>query len=214
MKKPLQVFETFDLWQPEQSDLAEFTKFVLRIYYEHHLHTPAPIDEVNACIKEDLALFPNGHFYTLKTKEGEIFGTIGVSLWDGKAKLAIEQEYDLDITHEIKTRGLNPPQVWNIRRFATDRQMIKQRSELRPFHALYFKLLLTCVFHHICAYPNNAMVAECDCKLQRTLISLGISSEELSKPHFVLGSQAVPIFNTGAGLQEFYDNHKHLLNHV
>lgn len=83
MGKLLQTFETFDLWKPEQSDLVDFTKFVLRIYYRHHLHVSAPIEEVEACIKEDLTFFASTHFYELKTKEGEIFGTINVRLWDG-----------------------------------------------------------------------------------------------------------------------------------
>ena len=210
----LQNFETFDLWKIEQHDLADYTKFVLRIYYEHHLHVPAPIEEVEACIKEDEERYSLTHFYALKTKNGQTFGTINVSKWNGKDEFAIDKEYGLNAKELIKTRGLTPPEIWHIGRFATDRQIINSNRELRLLQVLYFKLLLTCVFHHICAYPDNVMFAECDIKLQKTLNTLGIFSEELAEPQMILGSETVPIFNNGAGLQQFYDNHKYLIPNV
>jgi hypothetical protein len=214
MKIALNHFETFDLCKVKECDLADFTKFVLRIYYEHHLQVPPPIDEVEACIKEDKHLFKHSHFYALKTKEGEIFGTVNACLWNGEDELAIEREYNLDIKQLLKMRGLNPPQVWHIGRFAIDRQFINQNEKLKRFHVFYFKLLLTCAFSHVCIHPDNLAIAECDKKLQKTLVGLGVFSEELSKGHFVLGSEALPILNTGVGVQPFFDKHKHLISHV
>jgi hypothetical protein len=214
MARFLQRFDAFDLWKMEQDDLADFTKFVLRIYYEHHLQTPAPIEEVEACIKEELQLYPDTHFYALKTKDGNIFGTINACLWDGKEKLAIEREYDLDLKQLIETRGLNPPQVWHIGRFAIDRKFINENQSLRALQGLYFKLLIVHAFAHISTHPDNLAIAECDRKLQSILVRLGISSEELGSERFVLGSQALPILNTGAGVRAFVDKHKHLLSYV
>jgi len=213
-KKPLQDFEHFDLWKVELPDLADFTRFVLRIYYEHHLQIPAPIEEVETCIKEDEYRYERTHFYAVKTKSGEIFGAVNASLWDGKNKLTIEQEYNLDIKQFLKTRGLNPPQIWHTGRFAIDRKIINQNQTLRVMQGFYFKLLLTCAFSHVCTNPENVMIAECDEKLQKALVALGIYSEELSKGNFVLGSMALPILNTGAGLQSFFEKHKHLLGYV
>ena len=214
MAKFLQNFGAFDLWKMEQNDLADFTTFVLRIYYEHHLQTPAPIEEVEACIEEDQRLCSHTHFYALKTKDGNIFGTINACLWDGKEKLAIEREYDLDLKRLIETRGLNPPEVWHMGRFAIDSKIINQNEALRATQGLFFRLLMTLAFAHVSRLPDNLMIAECDKKLQNILIKLGIFSEELSEEHFVLGSQALPILNTGAGLHLFVEKHKHLLNHV
>jgi hypothetical protein len=187
---------------------------VLRIYYEHHLHISPPIEEVERCIKEDERLYPYSKFYALKTKKGQIFGTINVCLWNGEEKLAIEEEYNLDIKQLIKNRGLNPPEIWHIGRFAIDRQLINQNEVLKAQQGFYFKLLLTCALVHICTNPNNLMIAECDTKLQRALMAIDIFCEKLSEGHFVLGSQALPVINTGAGLSVFLQRHRHLLNYL
>jgi hypothetical protein len=128
--------------------------------------------------------------------------------------LAIEREYNLDIKRLIRERGLNPAEIWHVGRFAIDRQLINQNEALKAQQIFYFKLLITCVFVHICAHPDNIMIAECDTKLQGTLIKLGIFSEELSNGHFILGSDALPIFNTSAGLKPFFEKHKHIINYV
>jgi len=214
MGKLLRNFDTFDLWKMGQRDLVDFTKFVLRIYYKHHMNIPAPIEEIEACIKEDQRLYPYTHFYAVKTKDGNIFGTINACCWNGNEKLAIEREYNLDIKQLIKARGLNPPQVWHIGRFAIDRKFISQTQALRALQGLFFKLLITSAFSHICTHPDNLAIAECDTKLQRTLVKLGIVSEELSKGRIVLGSEALPILNTGEGVRAFVEKHKHLLSHV
>jgi hypothetical protein len=210
----LQSFNDFDLWKIEREDLVDFTKFVLRVNYEHHLQTSPPIEEVEACVKKDKDSFSLTHCYAMKTKNGQTFGTINVSKWNGRDEFDIDKEFNLNVKELIKTRGLTPPEIWHIGRFATDRKIINSNRELRLLQAFYFQLLLTCVFHHICAFPDNVMFAECDIKLQKTLNTLGIFSEELAEPHIILGSETVPIFNTGAGLQQFYDNHKHLIPNV
>ncbi len=209
----LQDFEIFELWKIERQDLVEFTKFVLRIYYQHHQNIPPPVKEVENCIKEDERLYPYTHFYAIKTKDGQIFGTINVCLWNGEAKLAIEQEYNLDIKQLIKERGLNPPEIWHIGRFAIDRTIINRSETLKSKHSFYFQLLLVCALVHICTKPNNLMIAECDVKLQKALMAVGIFCEKLSEGHFVLGSQALPVINTGEGLQTFFDKYKYLLNY-
>jgi len=214
MAKLLQKFEHFDLWKIEHPDLAEFTKFVLRVNYEHHLKTTAPIEEVETNIEKDQYNSQDKCFYVLKTKDGKIFGTIMAWLWDGNGTLDLEKDYDLDVKHLIKTRGLNPPQIWYTGRIAVDRTIVNQSEELKAQQGLYFKLLLTVCFAHICTHPENAMVSEFDYRMHKTYVKLGIVSEELAETRFTLGSEAVPILNTGAGLQPFVDKYKHLLNYV
>jgi len=214
MGKLLQKFEHFDLWKIERQDLAEFTKFVLRVNYEHHLQTVAPIEEIEACCKEDEYSYEDKHFYALKTKDGQIFGTIKAWLWNGKDKLAMEEEYGLDIKQIIKARGLNPPQIWYTGRIAIDRKLINQSPELRALKVFYFKLLLTCFFAHVCTHPENVTVSSIDKKMHKAFIKLGIVCEELGEGHFTMGSEALPVINTGAGLQPFFEKHKHLLNYV
>ncbi len=210
----IQKFEAFDLWKIEQHETDDFTTFVLRIYYEHHLQIPAPIAEVEACIKEDRRLAPHSHFYALKTKEGKIFGTINACLWNGKDELAIEREYAINVNELIKTQGLNPHQVWHIGRFAIDRKIINQHKALRVSQGLYFRLLMTCAFAHICTHPENLMVVESDEKLYKTGKLLGIFTQPLGESHFILGSNALPVMDTGAGLLPFFNKHKHLLRYV
>ncbi len=57
------------------------------------------------------------------------------------------------------------------------------------------------------------MIAECDRKLQKAFFALDIFCEELSSGHFVLGSEALPILNTGAGLHKFVEKYRHLFKH-
>ncbi len=88
----LRDFGAYKLWKMEQQDLEDFTKFVLRIYYEHHLNIQAPIEEVEACIKEDKRLYKYSYFYALKTEEGKTFGTVNASLWNGKVLTYIPRQ--------------------------------------------------------------------------------------------------------------------------
>ena len=215
MGKLLQNFEAFDLWKIEREDLAEFTKFVIRIFYEHHLQTAPPDDEVEACVKEDERVFnENAHFYALKTKDGRIFGTINAYLWDRESELEMEREFNISINDEVAKRNLDPPQIWYSGRLAIDRKIINESDELKAKQVHFFRMLITCAFLHVCTHPENLLVSEFDSKLQKTFIKLGVSSELLSDEKFVLGSGALPILNTGAGLQKFVDRHKHLLNYV
>jgi len=214
MGKLLQNFETFDLWREELCDIANFTQFVFDVYYEHHWQSQPPKEEVDACIKEDLARFPYTHYYALKTKEGQIFGTINTALWQGTYELAFEREYNLNIRELIKTRELNPPQVWHVGRFAIDRKFINQNESLKATQGLFFKLLMTCAFMPVCADPNNLMIAESEVQLWKIGKRLGIFSETLSESRMVLGSESFPVLDTGSGLQPFVDNHKHLLSYA
>jgi hypothetical protein len=207
----LQDFETFDLWEEELDDVENFTKFVFGVYYEHHWQSFPPIEEVEACVKEDLARYPHTHFYTLKTKQGRIFGTINASVWLGTYELAFEQEYNLSIRGLIETRDLAPPQVWHIGRFAIDRKFINENETLSAKQMFFFKLLMVCAFVHVCKDPNNLMIVESEVKLWRIGKLLGISTEALGEARMVLGSESFPAIDTGAGLKSFVDKHKHLL---
>lgn len=210
----LQNFDAFDLWRIEHCDLADFTKFVLRINYEHHLNVNPPAEEIEAYIKEDERLHKCTHSYALKTKAGQIFGTINACLWDGKAEMAIERIYNISISQLIEARNSTPPEVWHIGRFAIDRKIIEQNESLRAKQGFFFKLLMTQAFAHICTNPDNLMIVECDKKLWKTGKLFGIFSESLSDGLFVLGSETLPVIDTGAGLRPFYRKHKHLLGHV
>lgn len=50
------------------------------------------------------------------------------------------------------------------------------------------------------------MIIKCDEKLRETVKKLDIYLEALSTKRFILGSQIVPIINTGVGLLPFYEN--------
>jgi hypothetical protein len=213
MGRLLQNFGAFDLWQIEESDLTDFTKFVLRINYQHHLGTLPPDEEIEAYVKEDERLHKHSYSYALKTTCGKFFGTINVCLWDGEEELAIEREYKLSVKKLVNSLNVKPYQIWHIGRFAVDRKEVSQNDTLKAYQGLYFKLLLTCAFTHICADPSNVMIAECDRKLHEIVKRLNIFSESLSEGQIILGSEALPIINTGAGLQPFYDKHKHLIRY-
>jgi|GEM_PF-2034241 len=214
MAKLLQNFEAFDLWEEELCDIANFTQFVFGVFYEHHWQSQPPVEEVEACIKEDLARYPNTHFYTLKTKDKRIFGSITACLWNGEPKLTLEREYNLNIRELIKARGLNPPQMWHLGRIAIDRNIINQDQMLKKTQGMFFKLLMTCAFSHVCTDPNNIMIAESEVQLWKVAKLLGISSEILGEARLSLGTESFPVIDTGAGLQPFVNKHKHLLNYV
>ncbi len=62
MANLLQSFETFDLWEEELHDVENFTKFVFGVYYEHHWQSLPPIEEVESCVKEPIATFPDFYY--------------------------------------------------------------------------------------------------------------------------------------------------------
>jgi hypothetical protein len=79
---------------------------------------------------------------------------------------------------------------------------------------MFFQLLTTCTFSLVTTHPENIFISESDSKLQKTFFKLGVCTEPLSEEKFCLGSNALPVLITGAGLKPFVDKHKHLLNHL
>lgn len=213
MGKLLQTFDTFDLWKMDRHDLVEYTSFVVRINYEHHLQILPPTAEIEACVKKDEENFPFSHFYALKTKDGKIFGTINASLWDEQKVSAFERDFKVNITQILKTKK-SPPQIWHIGRFAIDRKAIKQNKTLLAKQVFYFKLLPTCAFAHVCTDPNNLLIIDTDPKIFEISKRFGVFYKQLGEAQFVMGSNVLPAINTGTGLMPFFEKHKHLLNYV
>ena len=70
---------------------------------------------------------------------------------------------------------------------------------------------MVCAISPICKHKGNIAFAECDSKLLRILLLLGIKPTIVGESINYLGSETIPISLPYEGLIEFYEKNKHLI---
>lgn len=93
--------------------------------------------------------------------------------------------------------------IWHIGRFVIKRGV---------GNINLFKKLMVCAIAPICNDKTSIAFAECDSKLLRVILSLGIVAIPVDKAITYLGSETFPIMMNYNGLIDFYRNNKWLLN--
>lgn len=133
MKKLVKNYGDFSLWEiTERNELQQIDRFILHIYYYHHLkQRNYPKEELKSMILEDLRALPNSSFYVITDEEEEIVGTIKSELWDNNTTLSIEKDFLVNVKYFIQGLQQNPEKIFHIGRFAIDQDKIRKKNSLK-----------------------------------------------------------------------------------
>ncbi|WP_421920378.1 hypothetical protein [Marinifilum sp.] len=204
-------FGNYSLWLVSEENLVKISNFIVKVNQEFHLKTNTiNYYELIKTITLDLESYSSSHFYAIKNRNHEIIGSIKAQKWDGITKLPIEEDFKIDLKEVLQSLPFTPSEVWHIGRFAIDQKKIISDPYLRKFRITYLKMLLANSFQHISKKPDNIAIAECDKKLFEKLKLMGIQSAALKESKYYLGSETLPILNTGMGVNQFVNDNKNL----
>lgn len=212
MKKLVKNYGDFSLWEiTERNELQQIDRFILHIYYYHHLkQRNYPKEELKSMILEDLKALPNSSFYVITDEEEEIVGTIKSELWDNNTTLSIERDFLVNVKYFIQGLQQNPQKIFHIGRFAIDQDKIRKKTALRKKRITILKLLMYYALLPVTENNSNIFFCECDQKLYLKLNIMGLYPHVIGSSKFCMGSQTVPIYCDNAGIKDFFNQNKHL----
>lgn len=183
--------------------LIYLARFVVTENYKHHTNGATQLDintEINSIFKEELNYFENSLVFVSREFDKSIRGSIRVLRWNYLDTLPIQKIFNIN---PIGYRGgKHQEPVWHIGRFAI-------RKGVRDINLL--KQLIVCAIAPICNNENAIAYAECDSKLLRVLLAMGIEAHSIDKSIHYLGSETIPVCMTCDGLIEFYHKNKSLV---
>ena len=185
--------------------LYQLAEFVVKENFNHHLNEKVyPIDylnEVNSVFEEESLYFKNAKIFILKDSNNSLLASIRVLRWDRKQELPIQKIFGID---PLSLKSLdNEETIWHIGRFAIKKGM----GDIN-----LFKRMMVCALAPICNDKKSIVYAECDSKLLRVMLSLGIKAIPIGKPIIYLGSETFPIKISYSGIIDFYVRNKFLIS--
>ncbi len=186
------------------NEISKLAEFVVTENFKHHSDNNFPTDYKNDVIsisEEEVKSFNNSEIFVAKDSSGEISGSIRVLKWNYQDELPIEKIFGIN---PLDIAGNSPlKHIWHIGRFA-----IKKGSK----DVSLFKRLMVCAIAPICKHENSVAFAECDSKLLRVLLALGIKATVIGESIDYLGSETIPVCLPYEGLIDFYNKNKHLVS--
>lgn len=193
MKKEITRQNDYIIYQIDENEIPRAVEFVVKTNYNKHY---IMIDdkqlelEIAEMVKTERNIFKCSCFYMVTTIDGQIVGTMRVSTVD---------IHDVCLPDSIDHSSIN--KIYHIGRFA-----IKQNSYEKLGCGL-FKRMILLAFSHICQNRNNILIAECDMKLHRVLVRMGIDIIKLGTPFFCLGSQTISVYAPYSSIIKYYSKY-------
>jgi hypothetical protein len=202
-------FPTFSLWQVCKCNLLEFSNFVININHKCYNidHLTHKLEEV---VNDDIDHYNHSFFYAIKDLDNKIIGTVRVCLWDEGLVFPLQRNFGIEIKDFKNKLSFKPNKIWHLGRLAVDPEAISHNPTLSKNRVTIFKVLLLAAFRHICSDNNNVMIAECDSRLNEKVKLFGINSVPIGKSMQYLGSETIPIYNTGKELKQFLNKYEHI----
>lgn len=167
-------------------------------------------EEIEEVVNDDIDHFNHAYFYAIKNSDNKIIGTVKVCLWDEGLIFPLQRHFGIEIKDFINELSFRPNNIWHLGRLAVDHEEISLDPILNKNRVAIFKVLLLAAFRHICTDNNNIMIAECDSRLNEKVKLLGINSIPIGKSRQYLGSETIPIYNTGKELKQFLNKYRHV----
>lgn len=193
MKKEITRHSNYIIYQIDENEIPKAVDFVVKTNYNKHC---IMIDnkklelEIAEIIKTERKIFKCSCFYMVTTIDGQIIGTMRVSIVD---------IHDARLPDSIDHSSIN--KIYHIGRFA-----INQNSYAKLGCEL-FKRMILLAFSHICQNRNNILIAECDMKLHRVLVQMGIDIIKVGTPFFCLGSQTISVYAPYSSIIAYYSKY-------
>lgn len=190
MKKKIASEDGYIIYQIEKDGILDAIKFVCATNYKKH-HSPVDKEQFDMEVTEisasEESIFDYSYFYVVMSKTGQLIGTLRVHEVD---KNSIDLPNFIDLK-SIKT-------IYHIGRFAID------CNDGRKLGNDLFKKMILLAFSHICQYKNNIMIAECDMKLYKVLLRMGIDIVKIGPPFTCLGSETILVYARYENIIEYY----------
>lgn len=212
MDQKVKQFNGFSLWQVSKDNLPAFSSFVAEIYSRYCSKQNAIKEEIQNILKYDMQHYDWAYFYAIRNTENAIIATIKVTRWQSTLYFPFHGEFNVDIESVIENLPFKPEEIWHLGRLAIDQRTIATDKLLSKYRFNMLKILLIVAFRHICTNDNNIMIAECDTRLNEKIRLLGINSISIGKSMIYLGSETIPIYNTGKNLRQFLTTYGHVWN--
>ncbi|AZJ35260.1 hypothetical protein [Tenacibaculum singaporense] len=185
------------------SEVLSLSKFVVEENFNHHLgniEKKKLEKDILSVYQEEIKYIGNSKIFVCKDDYKGITGAIRVLKWNYIDKLPIESIFGIDPLMVVEDRDLH--EIWHIGRFAIKKGVNDPNL---------FKKLMVCAISPICKHKGNIAFAECDSKLLRILMLLGIKPNIVGESINYLGSETIPISLPYEGLIEFYERNKDLI---
>ncbi|WP_428742648.1 hypothetical protein [Tenacibaculum sp.] len=185
------------------NEIFNLSKFVVEENFNHHVEDEGRIKiekDILSVYQEEINYVENSEIFVCKDDCGSITGAIRVLRWNYIDKLPIQNIFGIDPLMVVEDRDLH--EIWHIGRFAIKKGVNDPNL---------FKKLMVCAISPICKHKGNIAFAECDSKLLRILLLLGIKPNVVGESVNYLGSETIPISLPYEGLIEFYERNKHLI---
>ncbi|MGB3342810.1 MAG: hypothetical protein WBA61_02760 [Aequorivita sp.] len=186
----------YNLERLQSNQLFDLARFVVSENFKKHTNETYPKEyetEINHIFREELNYFENAQVFVFKDSSNTIVGSIRVLRWNYIDVLPIQKIFNID-SSVICVKSCSSP-IWHIGRFAI-------HEGIRDVGL--FKQLIICALSPICKDESSIAYAECDSKLLRILLVLGIKAQPIGDSINYLGSETVPIKITHSGLIDFY----------
>lgn len=193
----------YNLERLQSNQLFDLAKFVVSENFKKHTNGTYHKEyetEINDIFREELNYFENAQVFVFKDSNSTIIGSIRVLRWNYIDVLPIQKIFNIDPSL-ISVNSCSIP-IWHIGRFAI-------HKGIRDVGL--FKKLIVCAIAPICKDKSSIAYAECDSKLLRILLALGIKAQPIGDSINYLGSETVPIKIPHSGLFDFYKKNQVLV---
>lgn len=187
-----------------QHQLSELAEFIVSENFSHHANDVKPSEyrnDIKSIYKEEINYFKNSQIYVAKDYIGSIIGSIRVLKWNYMDILPLQKIFGINPLMVVQNSDFN--NLYHIGRFAI-------KKDVRDIKLL--KQLMMYAIAPVCAQKGNVAFAECDSKLLRILLMMGIKAVKLGESVDYLGSETIPISMSYDGLIDFYNKNIELIS--
>ena len=176
MDKFITSYDNYSIWQLSENGLMELSEFVVMENYKHHTAGKLNDDfdsEITSVYNEEMRYFSRSRVFVAKNDQGAIIGAIRLMNWNKKEILPIQSLFDIQNLCDISPEdGVSA--IWHIGRLAVN-------TDIGRYGLILFKLLLLYAMFPICDQEKGIVFAECDSKLLRTMLLMGIQVKTLGE---------------------------------
>lgn len=206
MDKFITSYDKYSIWQLSENGLMELSEFVVLENYKHHTAgqlSDNSNSEIASVYNEEMRYFNRSRVFVAKNEENKIIGAIRLMNWDGDDVLLIQSLFDIRNLNDISPEDAKAA-IWHIGRFAVS-------TDIGRYGLVLFKLLLLYAMYPICEQEKGIVFAECDSKLLRTMLLMGIQAKTLGESIEYLGSETIPVYATRSGLMNFFNKNQEII---
>lgn len=178
------------------NEIFNVVKFIVSENFKHHspyISQQHYSTEINSVYDEELTYCQDSQVIVERDESGSILGSIRVLKWNFVDPLPIQKIFNINPLNYVSLGKVND--VFHFGRLAVQKDY--------PSLQLFKKLIIRAMAP-VCQHQQNIAFAECDVKLLRVLLLLGIKVEVIGDSVNYLGSETIPVLFNYDGLIHFF----------